>query len=99
MFDEKGFSFFYRAFELDSKVSSYKRLLSRLIITLSRKKMDQDQSQDAPQNPPPSNQEPPTDEQREQQRIAAQRILMAIRIQREANRIMDELRDRLPPRD
>ena len=61
--------------------------------------MDQDQPQDAPQNPPPSNQEPPTDEQREQQRITAQRILMAIRIQKEANRIMDDLRDQLPPRD
>ena len=61
--------------------------------------MDQDQPQDAPQNPSPSNQEPPTDEQREQQRITAQRILMAIRIQKEANRIMDDLRDQLPPRD
>ena len=59
----------------------------------------QDAPQDAPQNPPPSNQAPPTDEQREQQRITAQRILMAIRIQKEANRIMDDLRDQLPPRD
>ena len=78
-----------------------------MIITLSRKKMDQDQDQDqpqnapqdAPQNPPPSNQETPTAEQREQQRITARRILMAIRIQKEANRIMDDLRDQLPPRD